>query len=180
MSDEELAALVAQARAELPYKLSSFEALAKHQFGTLRSIAFGIVRDHDIADGIAQDVLLRIMSALPRLESVEKYSAWSRRIVVNVTRSRLAKEKREREKRDSFAAETEWTTQEQTDENDFATMLQGLNLDERTIVTLKIVDDLEFNDIAEITGLGVSATKMRYYRALEKIKRTYLPDKPDD
>jgi RNA polymerase sigma-70 factor (ECF subfamily) len=167
---EDIEVLVAQARTELPYKFSAFEQLAKLQFGPLRAIAFGIVRDGDLADGIAQDSLLRIMHALPKLESVDKYPAWSRRIVVNVARSGLSKEKREQQKRSAYAAETSWESAPAEETATFADLIAELSIDERTVVTLKIMDDLEFNQIAEITGYGVSATKMRYYRALEKIK----------
>ena len=49
-------------------------------------------------------------------------------------------------------------------------MLKELAAEDKAVVCLKILEDMEFQEIAEITGLSVSATKMRYYRALEKVK----------
>ena len=170
MSQTELAILVAQTQQELPYKFSAFERLARHQFGPIHALAYGIVHDYDLANGIAQDSLLRIMHALPQLSSVDKYSAWSRKITLNRARSWLAKEKQEQRKRDEFAQESESESQESKSLISFADMVAILSLDERTIVAQKIMGDLEFSEIAEITGYGVSATKMRYYRALEKIR----------
>lgn len=173
MTDQELVALVTLAKRELPYQFKAFEQLVTSQFPLVRSFAYGIVRDADLAGGVAQDVMLRVMHGLPKLESPEKFPAWSRQITLNVARSRLAHEKREQEKRQAFAREVEWEDDQALDDDndtDFAQLIKPLNVDERALVSLKILEDLEFNEIAEILGISLSAAKMRYYRALDKIQ----------
>lgn len=49
-------------------------------------------------------------------------------------------------------------------------IIEDLNPDEKEIVKLKIWEELKFEEIAEITKLGLSSVKMKYYRALGEIK----------
>lgn len=59
-----------------------------------------------------------------------------------------------------------------TEENIVAvkSVLSNLNSEEQEIVKLKIWEEMKFEEISEITGLGLSGVKMKYYRSLEKIK----------
>ena len=50
------------------------------------------------------------------------------------------------------------------------TVMLVLPPEDKEIINLKLIHDLKFNEIAEVTGEKVSAIKMRYYRALGKIK----------
>lgn len=180
MEQAELLAVVAQARSELPHRLSAFERLVQLQFGELRAIASGIVHDHELAGGIAQDALLRILGGLPGLQDVTKYRSWSRRIVVNLANTRYRKEQREAQKRSALAHLLDATDDPPFHGPDADPQLQDLldvlTLAERTVVSLRIVDDMEFRDIAEVTGEGLSATKMRYYRSLEKLRGAWRDD----
>jgi len=56
------------------------------------------------------------------------------------------------------------------DEDSFQKLIQPLDELERQVVTLKFVAEIEFKEIANIMNIGLSATKMRYYRAIEKLK----------
>ncbi|MEZ5549433.1 MAG: sigma-70 family RNA polymerase sigma factor [Pseudomonadales bacterium] len=181
MWDSEQRELVVQARKELPYGMRAFESLAAGQYSSIRYLALSMLGDRDAADTITQDVLMRVMHGLPKLEDVDRFPAWLARITTNVTRSHLAKERREREKYYAFSEEQVWDSPdpEQSDA-DFGVMLAGLSVLERSIVSLKILQDLEFNQIAEVVGLGISATKMRYYRALEKVRLRIEPDEAQE
>ena len=171
MWDSELKALVEQARSELPYGMRAFEAIAGREYKVIRGLAMLMIGDPDAADTITQDVLMRAMHGLPKLEEVDKFPAWLARITTNVTRSYLAKERREREKYHTFAEEQDWESRDEIRSGpSFGELIAGLSSIEKTIVSLKILQDFEFNQIAEVTGLGISAVKMRYYRALAKIR----------
>ena len=172
MPDPHLVALVARAKAELPHGLRAFEELTRLQYGRVRSIALAIVGQPDAADTVTQDVMLRMFNALRKLDDNNRFEAWLYRITVNTSRSHLAKERKEREKRDRLANEPARVSVEINDSSAQAlsSLLAPLGAEERSVVALKIVEDLEFTDIAAITGSSVSAAKMRYYRALEKLK----------
>jgi len=171
--EPEDAALVARVRGELPYATQSFEALAKRYYPLARRIAVGIVGSLDDAETVVQDVMLRVFHGLKDLREPQMFEAWLRRIIVNAARTFMAKERREREK--ALLAAAEWDEAFEDDEPAFeesegvAHLLDGLSVEERTILALKFVEDLEFGEIADIVGQKLSATKMRYYRALKKI-----------
>lgn len=48
--------------------------------------------------------------------------------------------------------------------------MEGLNPDEREIVSLRFMEEMKFNEIATIVGKDEGAVKMTLYRAMEKIK----------
>lgn len=55
------------------------------------------------------------------------------------------------------------------EQDGFEAMVAELNLEEQQILSLRFVGDLPLAEIAQVMG-GLSATKMRFYRALEKLK----------
>lgn len=169
--------LAAQARTQLPYKQVAFEQLAELSYPFVRRIAYGITGNRDDAETISQEVLLRVFHHLPRLEEPERYAGWIRKITVNTCNTHLARERRESLKRAAYANFAQALVEPESGAHDtelksFADMVQGLSIDERTIVAFKILEDLGFKEIAELTGSTTSATKMRYYRALDKIRST--------
>lgn len=44
---------------------------------------------------------------------------------------------------------------------------------DREILVLRFVAELEFQEIADIMHMGLSATKMRYKRALDKLREKF-------
>jgi len=173
--DEHVLLLVVEAKHELPEKMAAFEKLCTKVYGSVSNLSRGITGRPDIAQTVAQDVLIRMMHGLPKLEEPKKFFGWLRTITINVSNTRLAKEKQEREKQERFFEQTLGDSEfSEPATTTFDEMVSQLPVEDKAIVCLKILEDLEFRDIAEITGLSVSATKMRYYRALEKV-RSDLP-----
>ncbi|MFT4798801.1 MAG: RNA polymerase sigma-70 factor (ECF subfamily) [Candidatus Azotimanducaceae bacterium] len=170
VSDEELLALVIKAQQELPYKTASYEKLARIGYAKVRALAKAITGDFDTANLISQEVFIRVFHNLHRLNDPSKYLSWRRKITINVTNTILTKEKREAKKRRRYGKEPNIDQIGVGTTDSYATMLEELNVEERTIVSLKVLSGFEFSEIADIVELSVSAAKMRYYRALEKIK----------
>jgi RNA polymerase sigma-70 factor (ECF subfamily) len=50
------------------------------------------------------------------------------------------------------------------------TALQSLEHDQREAFVMKYVDDLSYEEMAEVTGAGVSALKMRVKRACDRLR----------
>lgn len=172
-SGSEESALILQAQQELPYASRAFELLAARHYGRVRKLAMGIVGRSDDADSITQDVMLRVYHHLKGLQSPQHFNGWLRQIVVNTCNSWFAKEKRERDKAHRAAAEMDpdaAVAGPDQDGDGFGALIGSLSQEERTILAFKFVEDLEFHEIANIVGLGLSATKMRYYRAIEKLR----------
>ena len=60
-----------------------------------------------------------------------------------------------------------------TKSNDLDRWLVGVNAIDREIIILRFVAELEFQDIASIMHLGLSATKMRYKRAIDRLRESF-------
>lgn len=166
--------LVTQAQLELPYDTRAFEALTKRYYSFVRQIGMRLLSTADEADTVAQDVMLRVFHHLPKLRETATFEGWLRQITSNVTKSYISREIREREKAERFYCQQQITPPSveiaERASTDFQSMLADLNLEERSIVALRFVNDLGFAEISAHTGLKLSATKMRYYRALEKLR----------
>ena len=171
--DPEVRRLVEIARAELPRRTRAYESLVALIYPDLHRIALGVVGNADAADQATQDSLLRVLHKLHTLETPDAFAAWVSRIVVNTARSQLTKERREREKADRAAVympDAEGVAAAGDKMPSFADLIAPLTEVERTILALRFQQDLELNEISNITGLGLSATKMRLYRAMEKLR----------
>jgi RNA polymerase sigma-70 factor (ECF subfamily) len=72
---------------------SAFRMLVEHHIRGAYDVAYGFVRDHDIADDIVQDAFLRAFSALGEFRGDAKFSTWLHRIVVNLSLNRVKRER---------------------------------------------------------------------------------------
>lgn len=175
--DETDVELVRRAKVELPYRHTAFEALVKQHYPGIRKLIAGIVGSPDEADSLAQDTMLRMMHGLAKLEDESRFAVWLRRIAVNVTRTFLSRRSEELRRRASYRALYEEASPADAPDTavtghgaTLADMLAPLSPDERVIVSFKVLQELEFAEIATILNISLSAAKMRYYRALEKLK----------
>ena len=173
------AALVARARAELPHRTGAFEALMRRHGGRIRALTRRFVANAADAEDLTQEVMLKVFFELPRFRGDAAFSTWLWRVTANVcidhgrraraqppTVSLHDPESREEayaiaDPRDVIAA-TEAR-------RDAEALLARLAAEDRMLVLLRLLIGLEFAEIAAVLGLGLSATKMRYARALERL-----------
>ena len=173
--------LVRRAQEELPYRTTAFEQLAASRYPEVRRLARAITGSTDAADTVAQDAMLRVYHGLTGLRDPSTFDAWLRRIVANVARSHVAHEARERRKAERLhrlqpaAGTAPEGTGEATASADFDTLVAGLRLEERTVLAFRLVAELPYPEIADILGISESGAKMRYRRAISRL-RTRLRD----
>lgn len=169
--------LVAQAIKELPYVTQSYELLIKRYYPLIYRTCFGILRNSDEAEEASQVILLKVFNGLPRFQERSTFKTWLIKIVNNTCFSRHQKLKRERTFYSAFAEQNDDSHNEQHDESpeslwrdNFDVMVDGLAEEEQRILSLRFVSELSLAEIAILMELGLSATKMRFYRALGKLK----------
>jgi RNA polymerase sigma-70 factor, ECF subfamily len=131
-------------------------------------------RPEDAEDAL-QDAFMRAYRALHRCEDRERFGAWLFRILVN--RCRTAGKRRGRRERtfvsDDLAiqdASEEHPAERAAWREEIQRALAQLQRDQREAFLLKHVEDLSYEEIAEITGAGVSALKMRVKRACDRLR----------
>lgn len=127
------------------------------------------------AEEALQDTFLRAYRALGRCEDPERFGAWLYRILVN--RCRTHGSRRGRRERtfvnDPVAlgsASEEHPAERGAWREEIEYALDRLDERQREAFLLKHVEDLSYEEMAELTGMGVSALKMRVKRACERLR----------
>lgn len=170
------AALVERARRELPYRTDAYEALMRRHGGRIRALAMRFASTPADAEDLAQEVMLKVFFELPRFRGEAAFSTWLWRLTAN-----LCIDHQRRANAAPLADASEDTVDAVADPRDpiaaletrldVEHLLRLLPADDRMIVLLRLLVGLEFDEIAQAMSLGLSATKMRYSRALERLRK---------
>lgn len=185
MQEPSDAALVAQAQAELPYRTAAFEALMRRHGARIRQLARRFSASAADAEDLTQEVMLKVFFELPRFRGEAAFASWLWRVTANVC---IDHQRRLDARPERNAGASDEDTPEPADPRDpiaavqarldVERLLRQLSPEDRMVVLLRLLVGLEFAEIATATGLGLSAAKMRYTRALDKL-RAAVPDTTD-
>lgn len=137
--------------------------------------AFHMLGNREDAEEALQDAFTRAYRSLARCEDPERFAAWLFRILVN--RCRTVGARRGRRGRtfvtdDSalLAAAVEHPAEQTAWREEIDRALQHLRPEQREAFLLKYVEDLGYDEISRLTGVGVSALKMRVMRACDRLR----------
>jgi len=175
--EPEDALLVAQAISELPYVTTAYETLVRRHYMLIYRTCLGMLRSPNEAEDVTQIVLLKVFNSISTFEGRSSFKTWLLRITTNSAINRINKLKLERGR---YTHLTDASENELIDNNNpletslekdgFDYLVCDLNNDEKTILSLRFVNDLSLEEISIVIGIKLSATKMRFYRALKKLK----------
>jgi len=182
MQEPSDAALVAQAQAELPYRTGAFEALMRRHGARIQQLARRFAASPADAEDLTQEVMLKVFFELPRFRAEAAFTTWLWRVTANV----CIDHQRRLDARPALVplADGEDTPEPADPRDPIAAaqarldaerLLRRLTPEDRLVVLLRLLVGLEFAEIAKATGLGLSAAKMRYARAMERLQ-THLAD----
>lgn len=181
------ASLLARCKEELPYVMVAFEELVKRYERYVFNISRRYLGSEDEAEDITQDVFVRVLHALPSFEGRSQFKTWLYRIVMNQCYTAVEKRKQfvyesQHEDKDEDNLLENLLVEEQGpsaayDMNDEADCIQktlsNMQSKESNILNLRFMGDLSLEEIANTLGTKLSATKMRFYRAMEQFKTLY-------
>ena len=174
LTDEEL---VARACEELPYRTRAYEELMGRHDRLMFGVCLRLVGSRADAEDIAQDVMLKVFGKLGSFEGRSSFKTWLVRVTRNACKDWLKKKAISRQYAESLANEPYEESTIEYEENRLIELLKELSPVDREILTLRFVADLSLAEIADTTELSLSATKMRLYRAIERLqaiaKETY-------
>lgn len=140
------------------------------------------VNNREIAEDIVAETFTRFMEN-ENSKSVKEQRAWLVSIARNIIRDRYKQQKTRKtdtQPEDNFdweqiAADEANVEQSVIDETTVQTVRQMLNqLPEETkeIVTLRVWEEFSFKEIAEVVGEKETTVKLRYYRAIDEMRKT--------
>ena len=166
--------LIAIARKQLPHVTTAYEVLVKrYQDRLLRTCNRYLCSFHDAEEAV-HETLLRVFHHLPKFKGESSFKTWLYRIAHNESMNLLRKRKEHADVDDidieaegAHSAELEQVEMSQQVE----ALLNQLGQEDRTVVVFRTVAELEFQEIADILQQNLSTVKMRYQRAIEKLRQ---------
>ncbi|MDH4393924.1 MAG: RNA polymerase sigma factor RpoE [Aquabacterium sp.] len=173
----------------------AFEMLViKYQRRIERLIA-RMVRDVDLVEDIAQESFIRAYRALPQFRGDSAFYTWLYRIAVNTAKKALVDLKRDPLVTESARAsmnddedETSRVERELTDGETPEALLaskeiaqavnaaiEALSEDLRQAITLREIEGLSYEEIAELMNCPIGTVRSRIFRARESIAQRLRP-----
>jgi len=173
----------------------AFEMLViKYQRRIERLIA-RMVRDVDLVQDIAQETFIRAYRAMPQFRGESAFYTWLYRIAVNTAKKALVELKRDPLVTESARAgsnddddETSRVERELTDgETPEAVLaskeiaqtvnaaIEALSEDLRQAITLREIEGLSYEEIAELMNCPIGTVRSRIFRAREAIAHRLRP-----
>lgn len=172
----------------------AFELLVIKYQRRIERLIGRMVRDVDLVPDIAQETFIRAWRALPNFRGEAQFYTWLYRIAVNTAKKTLLKLGRDpviteaalRSRDDDD--ETSWHEREQisdtTPETEMAAReiaeavqqaMQALSEDLRQAITLREIEGLSYEEIAEVMNCPIGTVRSRIFRAREAISSRVRP-----
>lgn len=155
-------------------QLEGFEMLVKKYHTRVITIANSFVGNTSDAEDIAQETFLKMYRTLEGFKARAKFSSWLYRITVNTTYDHLRKNKRKTTSLDEidYAAIGDIKNREDLVAKE---ALQGaldkIPFDFRSALTLKEIEGLSYQEIAEALKISIGTVESRIFRARQMLKR---------
>lgn len=155
------------------------EALLDQHWDRLFRIAFLITRNESEAEDLAQDAVEKALRAQESFDHSRSIEPWLNRIAANAATDWLRAHRRleivEYDETWDVRMDAEGDLADEIAEQalpgPLIEALNGLSLEQRTVVVLRHVLDLGITDIAELLGVPAATVRTRHHRALEKLRK---------
>jgi RNA polymerase sigma-70 factor (ECF subfamily) len=172
----------------------AFELLVIKYERRIQRLIRRMVRDVDLVEDIAQETFIRAYRALHQFRGDAQFYTWLYRIAVNTAKKTLMDFKRDPTVSESALRSTDdedetsrhgnEPTTEETPESVFAAKeiatavnnaMAALPEDLRQAVTLREIDGLSYEEIAEVMQCPIGTVRSRIFRAREAISAKIRP-----
>ena len=172
----------------------AFEMLVvKYQRRVERLIA-RMIRDPDLVQDVAQETFIRAYRALPQFRGDSAFYTWLYRIAVNTAKKALAEQRRDplvTEAAMSVSDDGDETSRVENELSDGETpdavlaskeiahavnaAIDALSEDLRQAITLREIEGLSYEEIAELMNCPIGTVRSRIFRAREAIAARLRP-----
>jgi len=164
--------LVILVQESLPYDTRLFQQLITPYLATLKGYCVKLLNNQSDAEDVVQETIIKTLTHLKTFKWAVSFKAWLFRIAHNECINKI------RDRRwDVVESDDEYLDNLIEDDNhydDLASVLSALmvhlSFADRNIMLLRYTTELEFQEIADICDLKLSAVKMRHKRVIEFLK----------
>jgi RNA polymerase sigma-70 factor (ECF subfamily) len=149
----------------------AYALLVEEYKAPIYNLAYRMTGDQQDAADLTQDVFIRAYTYLWRYNPRQKFFTWLYTIALNTIKNHIKKNKQYKNARFPDLKERQYSENQKSSEaQDINIYLSGLDVETRALIIMKYIQELSFEEIAQITGKSISAVKMRVYRGLDKLK----------
>ena len=174
--------------------VKAFEMLVVKYQRRIERLVGRMVRDVDLVPDIAQETFIRAYRALPQFRGDSAFYTWLYRIAVNTAKKSLMDMKRDPlvlESNRSAGEDGEETSRAENELTDGETpeallaskeiaaavnaAIEALSEDLRQAITLREIEGLSYEEIAEVMNCPIGTVRSRIFRAREAIANRLRP-----
>ena len=152
------------------------ELVLRHQKALVR-LALRYMKDVDRAEDVAQEAFIKAFQKLDTFEERSAFKSWLFRIAINTAHNRLRSEEGKDTSSDFYHVMVSPSAERDLVMEDIRKLLwseiEKLPERQRTSLTLRIFEDLSFQEIAEIMDSPYDTAKANYRHALLKLKAAF-------
>lgn len=164
----------------------AFEGLVRKYEAKVYHLAYGFVQDRAAADDLAQDVFLKVYLSLGKFHFRSEFGTWLYRLAVNHIKDHLRKTARKREVSLDDVAEAAFPAADDVREREDAKIrddrrravlkvLETLPAKYRVILTLRDVEGLPYETIADTLSISPGTVDSRLHRARKMLLKKMAP-----
>jgi len=144
----------------------------------VRAAVVRLTGDSEAGDDLVQDVFLQLWRVLPAFTSAATLPSWLRKVAVNAVISRWRREDSQRRRLEAMLAAYPPPAQdspvatlvEEESRDQVRAALEALPADLRNILTLRIYENMSYDELAASLGLEVGTVRSRLFRARQMMK----------
>ncbi len=165
-----------------------FEQIVNRFHRPVTKFIFRMVNDYETALDLTQEVFLKVYTALDRYDDQYKFSTWLFKIASNHTIDYLRKQNgstfsieeiNDHSEGNLFEIQSESPSPERQailNQRRVAieSVISQLPVPYRQVIVLRHVAELEYEEIAEVTGLPMGTVKNRLFRAREAVRKKLI------
>jgi RNA polymerase sigma-70 factor (ECF subfamily) len=162
----------------------SFEILVRRHQRTIYNLVYRLLGDYDEAAEVAQEVFLSAYKSIGQFRGDANFSTWLYRIGLNHASTRRKNLNNTQQRHVSFDG-TENIADAMMDpaksfehkeiQQQVQQALNNLDPDDARIILLRDLQDVPYEDIAEILDIPVGTVKSRLHRARQALKANLAP-----
>jgi len=172
----------------------AFEMLVVKYQRRIERLIGRMVRDADLVPDIAQETFIRAYRAIPQFRGESAFYTWLYRIAVNTAKKSLVELRRDPVVTEAALASREDDDETSRVENELSdgetpdavlaskeiaaavnSAIEGLSEDLRQAITLREIEGLSYEEIAELMNCPIGTVRSRIFRAREAIAARLRP-----
>ena len=145
------------------------QLVRKYQSPVRRFFMNQTLGDEQLSDDLAQETFIKAYVNIAKFRGMSSFSTWLMRIAYNVFYDEVRSRHQTEDVDNSIAVARQTVSASDTLKMDIYAALALLKPDERTCITLQLIDGYPIDQISKITGIAENTVKSHLKRGKEKM-----------